>query len=198
MDHEENKPRFKAKHAPIKPDPFRTFIANIFETDLRTVIKGLYSTYIVPNVKDFVNGAGHWIIDEWIFGSERRNRTRREGSSIVRTSDNASYSAYYKSLKPNSAKTAQDTNPGKKKWQFEDLVWAKRIDAKDFLDDLKQVVVEDGQISVSALYDAFDDDSTDYMEFTDSSWGWKSFDDAYIKQTLRGWRLFLPTPIPLD
>lgn len=198
-NNEEKDPRFKAKVPRIKPGPFATFIANIFETDLKDVISGLYDTYIVPNLKDLVNGAGHFIIDSWIYGDDRRRTPSRSGPSIIRTNETSSYSAYYKSLKPkNIENTAQNTNPNKKKWQFEDLVWAKRIDAKDFLDDLKQVVSEDGQISVSALYDAFDDDSTDYMEFTDSSWGWKSFDEAYIKQTFRGWRLFLPTPIPLD
>jgi hypothetical protein len=197
-NNEEKDPRFKAKSERLKPGPFATFLANIFETDLKDVIKGLYDTYVVPNIKEFVNGAGHFIIDTWIFGDSKKPASRG-GSSIVRTTESSSYSAYYKSLKPKAIEnTAQNTNPNKKKWHFEDLVWAKRIDAKDFLDDLKQVVAEDGQISVSALYDAFDDDSTDYMEFTDSSWGWKSFDDAYIRQTFRGWRLFLPTPIPLD
>lgn len=144
--------------------------------------------------KKIFESFGEWVsdrVDDFFLGNGKKKRPANYsyGNTVVRSVDNPSY------LQGKNAKMQAKKSS---KWDFSILTWDDKDYVKSLLQSLRQVIEEDGYLTVAQLYDAIDDPS--HLDGQDHKWGWTDLNPriAYVKNYYGAWRLYLPEPEELN
>lgn len=191
--------------------PFmKTLMSNMTGRDVDKPGEFIKEEIVFPAVKSLAADATELVfrivqgmIETYLFGAPRNKRVGKTG-----------YASYYKrdkeSAKPNAAKRiAANTSIEERviaqraaKYHVKTVGYDVKVcmydthdQAREIIDTLRELIEENGCVSVSEYYALVGQGSTP----TDNHWGWISLDGSIdTKNTgAEGWRIFLPKPIPI-
>ena len=146
---------------------------------------------LVPAFRDTVSDMGFGVIER-LFGTGRSSRGR--SSNVVRDRGR-SYVSY---ANTNTRRDNYDDRRNldrnsRARHDFENVVFADKMDAEGVLSHMVDLVVQYGEVTVRDFYELADIEA----EYTDDKYGWTNLRDAYVDRTRNGHIILLPPTRPL-
>lgn len=129
------------------------------------------------------------IVDMIFHGKLGHTAARNAVSSVIRSADKVSYKDYSAASKNGNIRASEG------RYTFSDLKWARRVDATEVLDAFKNVLAEQGKLSVMNIYDMLDDPTN--LEMKDNDWGWTDLSSAYVGMDGDVYRIYMPPVVAL-
>lgn len=162
--------------------------------DAKNVKSYLIWDVLIPAIKDTLSDLVKKGIDALLFGEERRSSNgsvKRNGNSSY-----VSYASYYDRSSPNikSDRYRRDRRSRNRSRSFDDIIYERRSDAEEVLENLVELTVMYGMASVADLLELSGMETT-YM---DNQFGWDQLSDATVRRVRDGYILDLPRPEKLD
>lgn len=180
----------------VKKRGWRKFVNSFFAADFETVKKTAWKEVIAPGIRDLVFETGSNALSMFLFGDTAGvGRGRSRGThyeSIYNSRSNVGRAAATRNSKPTSSNKRRSI-PGP--YSYEEVCCETRADAKDLIDNMRDIVETYGYISVMDLYDLAEMDT----EFTDQNYGWDDVSGASIyKAAPDEYIIKMERPIPLN
>lgn len=169
------------KKTPLGRRIVRTFIV----ADLKDVAMDVLYDELIPSVKDMIQDSVVSGI-EAMFGqhTRRSKKPKNEKGSIY-----VGYDGYYKGSE-NVRKHRDQTV-----YDFADIEFEFYEDAAGVLDQLKDIILQDGVVEVADLYAMVDE----VPDIRDNQYGWDNLRNARVRRSKdSGYYLDLPRPVRLD
>ena len=167
----------------------------IFAEDVKDVKAYLVWDVLIPAFKDTLSDVFKKGIDAILFGDSKPRNVQRNGSS-----SKISYSSYYEREKERNGKKlvhgpySQIRYNQRAVHEFSDLVFDRRDDAENVLDQLVELTMNYGVASVADFYEMAGVKS----EYTDEKYGWGELSEARVERVRNGYILRLPRPELID
>lgn len=160
----------------------------IFAEDVNDVKEYLVWDVLLPALKDTISDLFKKGIDAMLFGDSRPNTVKRSGST-----SKVSYSSYYEREKERKNRGYRRYNR-RAGHSFDDVIFERRNDAENVLEQLVDITYQYGLCSVADFYELAGIDS----EYTDEKWGWGELSEARVERVRNGYIVNLPKPEQLD
>lgn len=160
----------------------KKMIKAFFADDIQDIKSYLLWDKIVPGVKNLILDG----LEKMFFKEVRRRRDGRSGYDY----SNSSYRYYYdgKSNDRNSGtsrpKETQD------KVDCRNVVLTYREDAENLIRRMKQLIREDGEITVAQMFDLIESPS----DYIDNNWGWTDERDIGMRRISNGYLIDVREP----
>lgn len=167
----------------------------IFGEDISEVRSYLLWDVFIPAVKDTLADLVKKGIDALLFGGTSSPRNMRRDGSRSRTS----YSDYYDRRRgydrDRDDRLRRSRKPNRRAiHEFDDILFADRIDAEHVVDAMVDITMNYGMVSVADFYELAGEESN----YTDNKYGWGSLRDAQVVRVRDGWVIDFPKPEPID
>lgn len=184
VKHKFDKAVVKGKVNLNEPNDIQKLARDFLAEDLHTVKQKLLGEYLLPMLKNGMASLLTSAINLAFFGEDRphANSQGYSGSRVQRNS----YDGYYQNN--HSQQQAQPVRRSLHNIDFE-----FRGEADDTLAQLRMAIQNYGSVSLGDLWDLMGVSSDN----TDFNYGWYDLGNAYIKGVPGGFRLVLPTAVPL-
>lgn len=161
-----------------------------FETDIGTVKDYVVEDVFFPKLKELAYSVITDGLNMWFFQGKKPTGTRINNSGSV-TPIRVSYNRCSDQSKPESS----TVTPRVKPWfDPEEVKFEDYADARNVLDNLKDILEASDAVSVSEFADLANID----IKWTGVKFGWTSLKNVTIEQTSDGrWYLKMPRPKPI-
>lgn len=162
---------------------------------------------VIPTIRDTIWSAGSGALEILLFKEVRHRRRGPYGSpwrsDISRDFRDAyrSYDSYYygpgksspvgKNQRPGPPQDRRPPSRGRQ--NVDNIEFSSRVDAKEVLDQLCELIDTDGYAGIRDLYAMLGEDTT----FVDEYWGWTDLGSAVIIPFNGGYLLELPKAVPV-
>ena len=159
--------------------------------DAKTVKSYLLWDVLIPAIKDTLSDLVKKGIDALLFGEEHRS-----GNGSVKRDGNSSYVSYSSYYNRGSSRQSERYRRDRRRRSraFDDIIYERRGDAEEVLDNLVELTVRYGIASVADLLELSGMETT-YM---DNQFGWDDLSEAAVRRIRDGYILDLPRPEKLD
>lgn len=181
----------KAEVEPKKEYKVRRREDGVLEREAKEVKHFVLDTVIFPTLKDMayniISGLGEMAmgaIESAIFGERRdtRSSTNLYRHSHRRGGKHTSYSSIYDTNRRRYERPHEE---------YKDVIFDERIDAEEFLEDLYNILEDEGSVTVGDVNRAL----KIAINYTDEDWGWESLTGARVRTLRRGgYSVELPRP----
>lgn len=161
----------------------------LFAEDVQDVKEYLVWDVLLPALKDTISDLFKKGIDAMLFGDSRPSSVKRNGSS-----SKVSYSSYYEREKERRNYGGYTRGRRRATHQFDDIIFDRRDDAENVLEQLVDITMQYGLCSVADFYELAGISS----EWTDEKYGWGELSDARVERVRSGYIVVLPKPEPID
>lgn len=161
------------------------FANAFFSEDIKTIGQWITFDVVMPAVKDAIANAITGAVEIALFGN---TRSKRNTSNQYGNASYVSYNNYYN--RPKRAQTTTDDQ------DYKEFIFESRGDAEDVLSTMCDLIESYGSASVADLYDLVG--KSQYSDFTNEHYGWRSLSTASVKRVSGGYVLSLPRSIQLD
>lgn len=182
-----------------KPSIGKRLKSAFIADDGRTVATHVLWDVIMPMGRDLVADAGRALIDQVVYGENRRPA----GSSYVnynsigsQLANRINYSKPAFMQDPRQRPDQQAKAPVQQtrgRFTIEDIILEHRAEAEVVIDSLRALCERFGQATVADLFDLVGATG----EFTDVNFGWQNVEGARPHRVPNGYKLDLPRPIQL-
>lgn len=159
----------------------------IFAEDVNDVKEYLVWDVLLPALKDTISDLFKKGIDAMLFGDSRPSTVKRNGST-----SKVSYSSYYEREKERANRGYSRRR--RAAHQFDGIVFDRRDDAENVLEQLVDITMQYGLCSVADFYELAGIES----EWTDEKYGWGELSEARVERVRNGYIVALPKPEPID
>lgn len=161
----------------------KRLVKEFFADDIQDVKYYLVKEKIIPGIKNLVLDG----LEKVFFKDVRSNRSGRSGYDYSQPSYRYYYNGksggYDYSQKKDKPKDSENVD-------CRNIVLAYREDAEALIRRMKQILREDGEITVAQLFDLIDSPS----EYVDNNWGWKDERDIGIRRVSTGYLIDVAEP----
>ena len=169
-----------------KPSEFSKLKRNFFIEDGKTVIGTLFSSVIVPGLKKLFLDGINTAATTALYGSKGQKSSTN--GLIKNTLGNISYSSYAQ-LANKQLQPAVNTI-----YAVDDILFNSITDAQSVLDELNNILNNDGYISVNRFYDLV---GVRGNNPNDVNYGWTNLYGSKILREGDGYRIAFPRVTPL-
>ena len=180
------KQKLKKPDGLVKKSPVKKFTETFFAEDLNTFKRAFFKDLLIPGIKDLIFSS----IQRLFYNGGPRSAPgafSSYGSNLVRD--------YTQNVNYNAVSSSNRANANTKKFDFSDLIFRDMPAARDFQNEMKLQIAQEGKLFVSELYDALD--KVGGLDITDNYYGWYSLDGSYIQPVPTGFLLVLPQPVQI-
>lgn len=159
----------------------KKIVKEFFEDDIKDVKQYILWEKVIPGIKNLILDG----LEKLFFKDVHRSRSGRTGYDY----NQSSYQYYYKGSKGSNREE-------KKKSTFEDKVDCQNVvldyreDAENLIRRMKQIIREDGEITVARMFDLIDCPS----DYIDNNWGWDNERDIGIRRVSTGYLIDVREP----
>lgn len=147
---------------------------------------------LIPSARDMVAEGAREMIEMAIYpeGRSRRRASKSTDNRYGRVDYHSKSSPFSRKEEPSRAMS----HTARARHDFDELIFANRVEATEVLDQLFSLVSQYEQATVADLYTLVGVTAN----FTDQSWGWTDLRGSNISRSRNGYLLDLPKPEPLD
>lgn len=169
-----------------KKSEISKFAEVFIEKDIRTVMAYAFTDVFIPGAKKIVRDVLVEGVD-MMFGTTGRSGRKSDGQNV-------SYAKFYnKDREPE--RRSYDDPPVRSRFNYDNLVFESRGEAKAVLDEMDNVIEAYKFVSVADLYEMAGVNNAPY---TSNKFGWTNISSADIVRVSDGYVIKLPKAMPLD
>lgn len=169
-----------------KASPVKKFTEKFFGKDTDELKTWVVWDVVVPGIQDLLlNG----------LSMAFRGEPLRRGSSSGRREPYPYHSAYSSSRRSSGRRESyrrEDEYGGK--LDYRDVVLKNREDAEDIIDQMRERIEKEGEVTVAEFFDMLDSPS----DMVDNDWGWTSVRDIGLRRVSDGWKIDVARARALD
>ena len=165
----------------------RRFTESLNPDDVKRSSSQILLDVFLPDLKRTIHNCLSSALDNLFYPGEERGR-RSTASKI-------SYQRYYDRREEQPLRYAGSGRERNDRFDYDDIIFANRVDAEIVLDSLQECIAEYQIVTVADLFELADVPNDNYMT---NSFGWKSISSAKIVRDRDGYSLKLPKPMPID
>jgi len=168
--------------------------ANFGGQDGKTVVSYVIMDVLRPGFKAIVYDAGQEALSRAMFGESRPPGRKGSGAAAP------SRFSYDSVTRPAATQRREDPRPQLSKHartvhDFDEILFEKRIDGLEVLDQMNEMISKYEEVSVADLYGMVGQKA----HFTDNKWGWYDLRGSDVIRTRSGvYLLDIPKPVALD
>lgn len=162
--------------------------------DAKTVAHYVLFDVMLPAAKDMMSDAVSQGIDRMLFGDSRSGRTRGGSRPMSGAGGFVNYNRMGSGRGREREDPRQLAKPSRMTQQFDEVVFASRIEAETVLEHMHDLVNQYEVVTVSDFYDLVGMSS----KFTDGKFGWDELPNARVVRDGGDYLLDLPRPKPVE
>lgn len=164
-------------------------IADIFiSEDITNVKNYIFMDVLVPAIKKAIYDIVTNGIDMFLYGGAGKGKSSSSGTKV-------SYRNYY-DQKNSSGYRGSENTTNRNGLDYEDIVFSNRGDAELVKQQMKDVIVRYGVVTIADMYEMADPNLT--APYTSHKYGWMDVSGAEATRVRDGYILKLPRPVPID
>ena len=162
-------------------------IADIFiSEDIANVKNYIFMDVLVPAIKKAVYDIVTNGIDMFLYGGSGRNKSNNNSSKV-------SYRNYYERKDNGGYRGSENVKP-RNSFDYDDIIFDNRGEAEAAKQQMQDVIVRYGVVTVADLYDMADLTAP----YTSQKYGWMDVSSAEAVRVRDGYMLKLPRAVPID
>lgn len=171
-----------------KTNEVRKFADIFISEDIDNVKNYIFMDVLVPAIKKAIYDIVTNGIDMFLYGGTGKNRNTSASGKV-------SYRNYYE-RKDTPPYRGSENNMNRNSFSYDDIVFSNRGDAEAVKQQMQDVIVRYGVVTVADLYEMADPNLT--APYTSCKYGWMDVSNADTVRVRDGYILKLPKAVPID